>query len=466
MNQNSSDSTPQRKPTKRFEKPRPDFPLSIHQGTGYWCKKRKGVVRYFGRVVDDPKGVAALEEYLRVKDDADLWAGGTPRTEPDDVTIKELVNKFLAHKELLRDNGELSPRTYQGYYATCAAIVATFGRQRTVLGISPDDFRKLREKLAKSRKAAVALRNEMQRVRSVFKFAYDDNLISSPVRFGPSFAKPKLEVVRRERERHRDEHGDRMFEACELRTMLAVLNGTDVTLEVKKGESGEPIVVTGKASPALRAMILLATNCGFGQTDLANLPTRAIDFEAGWLDFARVKTAIRRKIPLWPETIDAIQAWLKVRPKAKNREDDGMLFITRTGHRWVKLNAGGMPNDSIGQEFNKLLTKLQLKRSKVGFYAIRHGFETIAGETGDQVAVDAVMGHVQQGMSAAYRERIGDDRVKRVVDHVRKWLFDGVDDGDSSENEHADTISIHSDEADHGQGRSESSTPSLHLFVG
>ena len=45
--------------------PRPDFPLRIHKGTGYWCKKVRGKVHYFGRVAHDPKGVAALEEMRR-----------------------------------------------------------------------------------------------------------------------------------------------------------------------------------------------------------------------------------------------------------------------------------------------------------------------------------------------------------------------------------------------------------------
>jgi hypothetical protein len=33
------------------------------------------------------------------------------------------------------------------------------------------------------------------------------------------------------------------------------------------------------------------------------------------------------------------------------------------------------------------------------------------------------MGHVDSTMAANYRERIDEDRVKAVVDHVHKWLF-------------------------------------------
>ena len=57
------------------------------------------------------------------------------------------------------------------------------------------------------------------------------------------------------------------------------------------------------------------------------------------------------------------------------------------------------------------------------FYALRHVFETIAGEAKDQVAVDHVMGHTRDDMASAYRERISDQRLKAVSDHVRAWLF-------------------------------------------
>ena len=57
------------------------------------------------------------------------------------------------------------------------------------------------------------------------------------------------------------------------------------------------------------------------------------------------------------------------------------------------------------------------------FYALRHTFETIGGEAKDQVAVDHIMGHIRDDMASVYRERISDERLKAVSDHVRKWVF-------------------------------------------
>jgi integrase len=390
-------------------KPRPDFPLYAHK-VGSWAKKVKGHTVYFTKWAEDPKGIAALEQWLEQKDD--LLAGREPRAtvDPNALRIGDLCNQFLAEKEAKRDNAELNPRTFWGYHATCAGIVDAFGRDRAVTDLVPDDFRKLRVRLAKTRKA-VALGNEIMRVRSVFKFAFDEGLILAPVKFGQAFGKPKPEVVDRQRNEHRAEHGIRMFEANELRALLAA--------------AGQP----------LRAMILLAANCAFGQSDLANLPVSVVNLKSGWVDFARVKTSVPRRIPLWPETIAAIREWLPERPRAKDPADAGLMFLTCRGARWVKLSKGGKkrkdgkltqpgaPSDALGQEFGKVVDKLGLKRSRRSFYALRHGFETVAGETADQIVVDVIMGHKIKGMAGNYIERIDDGRLRRVVEHVRQWLF-------------------------------------------
>jgi integrase len=71
----------------------------------------------------------------------------------------------------------------------------------------------------------------------------------------------------------------------------------------------------------------------------------------------------------------------------------------------------------------QLLSKLGLVRRGQTFYSLRHVFETIGGESRDQVAVDAIMGHSRDDMASVYRERIGDDRLQAVAEHVRKWLW-------------------------------------------
>jgi hypothetical protein len=181
----SSAAAPARKRAPKFQKPYKDFPLGIHKGSGHWCKKVWGKVHSFGRAADDPNGVAALAEWHRVKDD--LYAGRTSREhDPEGLTVAQLCNHFLTHQKERQDNGAISPLTFRGHHAACDALVKVFGKGQSVPELTPDDFAKLHRDLARSR-GAVALRNEMQRCRSVFKFAFDNDLILKPVKFATQF---------------------------------------------------------------------------------------------------------------------------------------------------------------------------------------------------------------------------------------------------------------------------------------
>ena len=70
-----------------------------------------------------------------------------------------------------------------------------------------------------------------------------------------------------------------------------------------------------------------------------------------------------------------------------------------------------------------MLKALELHRAGLGFYCLRHTFETIGGDTGDQVAVDAITGPCREDMASLFRERVNEDRLRRVTEHVREWLF-------------------------------------------
>jgi integrase len=373
----------------RPAKPSPDFPLFPH-ASGYWAKKIRGKLHYFGPW-NDPD--AALTKYLEQKDA--LHAGRKPRNDSDAVTMKAAVNAFLTHKSALRQAGELAQRTLTEYTTTAAAILAHFGSSRLVEDIGPDDFLPLRRKMAR-KVGPVRLCNEIQRVRSVFKHAFDSGLIDRPVRFGPGFARPSKKVLRLQRA----QKGIRMFEAEELRCIL------------------------GAATMPLKAMILLGVNCGFGNADCGTLPLTALDLDGGWVNYHRPKTGIDRRCPLWPETVQALRDALTRRPEPKKAEDAKLAFITKYGGSWHKE----IEDNPISKEMRKLLDSLEINGSR-NFYALRHTFETIGGEAKDQVAVDHIMGHARDDMASAYRERVSDSRLRAVADHVHAWLFGGQTNG-------------------------------------
>ena len=125
--------------------------------------------------------------------------------------------------------------------------------------------------------------------QSSFATPLEAELIDRPVKFGPEFKPPSKKAVRRSRQAK----GSRMFTAAELRQMIAA--------------AGVP----------LKAMLLLAINGGMGNNDIGLLPLAAIDLKGGWLDYPRPKTAIQRRVPLWPETVEALRAAIKHTPLAE-----------------------------------------------------------------------------------------------------------------------------------------------------
>jgi integrase len=366
-------------------KPYPEFPLTPHP-TGRWCKKIRGRIHYFGPWHDPD---AALAKYLEQKDA--LHAGRAPRPDPNALTVKDLCNQFLNAKQALVDAGELTRMTWGDYKTACDEILAAFGKGRLVSDIGPDDFARLRNKMAR-KWGPHRLSKTIQFVRCVFKHAYDAGLIDRATRFGPGFKRPSKKTLRL----HRAKQGPKLFAAEEVRKLLEA------------------------ASAQLRAMILLGINAGYGNADCGTLPLSALDLDGGWMCFPRPKTGIDRRCPLWPESAQAIKEALAVRPEAKKPEHAGLVFITRCGDSWHT----GTVDGPLSREFGKLLRRLGIKgRTGLGFYSLRHTFRTIADESKDSVACDFIMGHEIPHMSSVYRERIDDGRLRAVAEHVRRWLL-------------------------------------------
>ena len=318
------------KQKQKPQKPRKDFPLGA-ASNGQWCRKIRGRVHYFG-VWASPDDAEA--EYLRQREY--LFAGRLPPAKTSTgIRLNELCNKFLNAKKALRDSGELSGRTFVDYFGFCAEVVDHFGGDRLVEGVAPEDFNSYRVILSQGR-GLHFIAKRVTLTKMLFGFAYSNELIEKPIRFGQQFAKPSLRSMRIHRAKKQHEHGLRMLEAAEIRLLLAA------------------------ASVPLKAMVLLAANGGFGNSDLANLPQSAI--QGQWLQYPRVKTGVDRRIPLWPETLLALTEAIKMRPRAKDPVDAGLCFLTQQGRKWVRFGANGTSIcDSITDLFSRTLGKLNLK---------------------------------------------------------------------------------------------------------
>src|SRR5262249_45654274 len=154
----------------------------------------------------------------------------------------------------------------------------------------------LRKKLAK-KWGLHRLSKTIQCIRSVFNYAYAAQLIDRPIRFGPDFVKPSKETM----ERYRNEQDEKLFSAEEIRRMIDA------------------------AQQPLKAMILLGINAALGNEDCVRLTRSRLDLDAGTLTYPRVKTGVKRRAILWPETVAALREALAERPQPKNPDHEPLV---------------------------------------------------------------------------------------------------------------------------------------------
>src|SRR5262245_52399572 len=197
-----------------------------------WRKKINGTHYYFGRwgeridgkmVRVEGDGWEAAEALYKAQLD-DILAGRTPRAILDDgkvvraaedvPLVKHACEKFLVSKKRKREAGEIGIRTFNDYKQVTDLLYATWA-ERAVDDLTADDFAALRAAMVK-RWGPVRVGNAITRVKSVFKFAFDNHVIDRPVRYGSEFGKPSASVLRR----HRAKAGVKMFEAEELHRVI------------------------------------------------------------------------------------------------------------------------------------------------------------------------------------------------------------------------------------------------------
>lgn len=361
--------------------------LYVHKASGRWCKVVAGKRFYLCHVKDDREGVKSYDLFVLKKHEVET--GAKVHGLSDGCTkVVDIADAWCQRMRDLVKSGERSQRTLDEYLATGQFVIDHFGKARNADSLSPDDFRRLRSKLA-MRYGINGLNKRVVQVRTMFKFAFDEGLIEKPVQYGQSFDQPDAKSLRK----HRRNAGSKDYTADEIRSMLKVANATR------------------------QAMILLGVNCGLGNSDIADLRIDNLDLANGWLDYPRAKTEVARRCPLWHETVNAITKSMQERPASP----DGLVFVSVNGNDYRDDQRTGW---RVTGEFRQVLRKIDIDDGR-GFYGLRRTFQTVAEECGDLVAVRAIMGHADRegDMSARYRQRITDERLQRAVDTVKAWLF-------------------------------------------
>ncbi len=223
-----------------------------------------------------------------------------------------------------------------------------------------------------------ALTRHITVIRSVFKHAYEANLLERPMRFGAGFRKPTAAQVRKARGKAEVENGKKLFTPDDVTAILEASVGW------------------------LRTAVLLGINGGFGNTDCARLPWSAVDLEGALITYSRPKTGVERIVPLWPEATAALRAVRSSTPTKIGATGDGLVFATVRGLPLVRqivrqayeTEGGKMTNvDEAATRFATVLKALEKNRRGVGFYTLRHTFRTWADE------FDALLAHFSVSVS-------------------------------------------------------------------
>ncbi|MDX1926041.1 MAG: site-specific integrase [Pirellulaceae bacterium] len=383
-----------------------DCPLYKHPN-GQWMKKIAGKAHYFGTDLEE-----ALRRYALDKDR--LAAGLKPLRNDTRATLAELGNIFCDAKKKAVASGELERITYNQYERALKRLVAITSMNCLLEELRPIDFVHIKEELSKpserdpeselrggrvvKRRSALTVGNDIRAIRVFFSWVWQNGHIDSPVRTGTDFSPPSLKNARRKRATQ----SPKLFTPEQVKAAIEA--------------AGVP----------MKAIILLAINGGIGGKDIANMTVEQVGTKPEWLNLPRLKTGAPRRVWLWPETVAAVEAYRLKREHIMNADQLETFFLTRFGVPWIRSNEKtGV--DMISHHFSKLSAKVCPGRT---FYDLRRTFRTVGGETLDIEAVQLVMGHAAASgdMGAVYNQRIGDDRIKAVCEHVRKWLFGSVDD--------------------------------------
>jgi len=346
------------KPTSERRTRSDKFPLTLHK-TGQFCKKIKGKMYYFGT---DRR--QALERYL---EQAACLHAGRPVSHgstADQLSVKTMCNLYLDHQESRVAVGEVKPRHLSDQVSLLKAFVKFVGPHQWVSAVSTVDLQNYRTGLIRARNSPNTINNRIAAVKAMYNWALDNEIIGHSPRL-----KALKKVTPQKAERP-------TFTASQIR---ALLEG---------------------ASVQMRGMIWLGLNCGFGCTDCAELKWRNLDLANARVTFPRGKTGIGRNLPLWPETVQALQAVSK-------RGD--LVFYTHAGNPWVRTistkqkdGTTKYTNDgAITKEFLKLMKKAGIERPKgVGFYTLRRTAATMAANSGDPFAVQKLLGHADVKMAS------------------------------------------------------------------
>jgi len=299
-------------------------PISYHKHTKQYYITRGGRRIYLGT---DREG--ALRKYYEFGLGIQLPKKEGVITVP--ITIKELANRFMAAQMA---NWRNRQETLKSYKHWLGRFIRDHQGARAH-GYTVEQFAHWKLSLKKRGYAPETINHFLSAVRAIFKFAEEAGLLDGS---------PNLRRVKNERTPKAGSREKPIYSFEHLRDLLT------------------------NADIQLKAMILLALNCGFGPKDLHDLLRD--DIEGQRVTLPRSKTGVCQTYLLWPETCELLDRIKQERQdrikrlakRGRVRSDNGHVFVTRFWKAWSK--------DAIAEQFRKLCKKAGVPC--YGFYRLRH----------------------------------------------------------------------------------------------
>ncbi|MBN1507111.1 MAG: phage integrase N-terminal SAM-like domain-containing protein [Sedimentisphaerales bacterium] len=289
-------------------------PVSFHKPTNQYYVTRLGRRVYLG---------SDREQALKRYHEIGLGMQATTHEASPQVTLtlKELANRFIAAQRANWRNPETTLKSYTGWLGRLLADHP----QLRVAEFTVELFASWKLSLKERGCSTESINHYLCAVRAIFRFAEDVGLIERS---------PRLSRVRNESK------GPAAQKSLYTPTELQKL--------------------TDGADRQLKAMILLALNCGFGPKDIHDLTWDHIDGTR--VTLPRSKTGISQTYSLWPETLAPLQEIHTHRenrpmeertPASGNSSAPQHVFITLFGQPWKK--------DSLSEQFRKLCKKVDVR---------------------------------------------------------------------------------------------------------
>ena len=372
-------------------------PLFFH-GNGQWARKIHGRFRYFGRDLD-----AALKRWAAEKDH--LLAGLEPPRTDGEPSLSEIANLYLADVRQRMADGKIRADHDRHVVPLLTRWVNALGKDARLSRVTPAGWAKVRRQIELSvdqttPRAATTIKADCARSMAVLNWIKLKRLVVNEIHIAGAFDPPPMRELRMAK----TVAGKRLWEPAELRQVIEA------------------------SSVLFRPVLLLAINGALGIADIGRITRSQITARTECIDLPRNKTGVDRRIWLWPETRQAIAEAVRKRPTPARQKFDDRLLLTPKGFPWHHIRAG-KPVDTGCSTLSKTIERAGMTSTRT-LYDCRRSFRTIAGEVCDLEAVNFCMGHEGPGEGITYVQNVGDDRIRRVCEHVRAWLFGSVEGGD------------------------------------